>query len=434
MKNSIRTNRIFKLTLLLLLWMTAPLHLAAQTAPADSIRLSLLTCAPGEEIYSLFGHTAIRYEYPARGIDVVFNYGMFSFNTPNFMLRFALGQTDYQLGVTDYQRFAAEYDYFERSVWQQTLNLTQEEKTKLIALLETNYQPENRTYRYNFFDDNCATRPRDIIEESIAGKVNYAADDTNAADDTKTMGDAQAIPSKSFRDLIHECTQGHPWAQFGIDFCIGSEADHPITDRQKMFAPYYLMNFFSNAQIKENGTHENEESRPLILHTEKVVDCEKQKKNELSATDHQNQSERNHLPTPLQGSLLLFILIAAATIYGLKKRKSLWGIDLLLFAIAGIAGCIIAFLALFSEHPAVSANFLLLVFHPLQLLALPWMLKAERKGRRSGYHLFNLAVLTFFIALFPLIPQRFDLAVVPLALCLLIRSASNVILTYKRKK
>ena len=93
----------------------------------DSIRLSLLTCAPGEEIYSLFGHTAIRYENPSQGIDIVFNYGLFSFNTPNFIFRFSLGETDYQLGATDYERFAAEYAFFGRSVWQQTLNLTDEE-------------------------------------------------------------------------------------------------------------------------------------------------------------------------------------------------------------------------------------------------------------------------------------------------------------------
>ena len=124
----------------------------------DSIRISLLTCASGEEIYSLFGHTAIRYENYTRGIDAVFNYGIFNFNAPNFILRFALGETDYQLGVTDYERFAAEYYYLERDVWQQELNLTVQEKGKLVMLLEENYRPENRIYRYNFFYDNCATR------------------------------------------------------------------------------------------------------------------------------------------------------------------------------------------------------------------------------------------------------------------------------------
>ena len=102
----------------------------------DSIRLSLLTCAPGEIIYTLFGHTAIRYENPSQGIDVVFNYGLFSFDIPNFELRFSLGETDYRLGVVDYPHFAGEYAFFNRSVWQQTLNMTNEEKIKLIQLLQ----------------------------------------------------------------------------------------------------------------------------------------------------------------------------------------------------------------------------------------------------------------------------------------------------------
>ena len=406
MKESIKTNIAYPIIALLFLWISSPLHLGAQTVSSDSTRLSLLTCAPGEEVYSLFGHTAIRYENPQRGIDAVFNYGMFSFNTPNFMLRFALGETDYQLGVTDYQRFASEYEFYGRSVWQQTLNLNAKEKEKLIALLEENYRPENRIYRYNFFYDNCATRPRDKIEESIDGKVIYVP---LLAEENK---------QKTFRDILHQCTKGHPWIQFGIDFCVGADADKPITDRLTMFAPYYLMDYFATAKIESN----NGESKPLVSRTDKTVIAE--------PADPDTQWEI----TPLQASLLLFILIAAATVYGIKKQKSLWILDTALFATAGIAGCVIAFLALFSQHPAVSTNYLLFVFHPLHLLCLPFFISKERKRLKSRYHTLNCIVLTLFILLFPLIPQRIDLAVVPLALCLLVRSASNLILTYKRKK
>ena len=368
----------------------------------DSIRLSLLTCAPGEEIYSLFGHTAIRYEDPANGIDAVFNYGLFSFNTPNFIFRFSLGETDYQLGATDYAHFAAEYAFDGRSVWQQTLNLSKEEKAERIRLLQENYRPENRIYRYNFFYDNCATRPRDKIEESIIGKVIYPSEPQDG--------------SRSFRDIVHQYCKEHPWARFGIDLCIGSEADRPITQRQMMFAPFYLMDAFAGAQIANDSIQ-----RPLVSGKELIVDALPE------------EEEGGWMPTPFQCSLLLFILTAAATIYSIRKRTGLWGVDLILFGAAGIVGCVLAFLALFSEHPAVSSNFLLFVFHPGQLLFLPYIIYCVRKGKKCWYLTLNLIVLTLFIVLFPLIPQRFDFAVVPLALCLLIRSASNLILTSKKK-
>lgn len=263
----------------------------------DSIRLSLLTCAPGEEIYSLFGHTAIRYEDPANGIDAVFNYGLFSFNTPNFIFRFSLGETDYQLGATDYAHFAAEYAFDGRSVWQQTLNLSKEEKAELIRLLQENYRPENRIYRYNFFYDNCATRPRDKIEESIIGKVIYPSEPQDG--------------SRSFRDIVHQYCKEHPWARFGIDLCIGSEADRPITQRQMMFAPFYLMDAFAGAQIANDSIQ-----RPLVSDKALIVDAVS------------DEEEGGWMPTPLQCSLLLFILTAAATIYSLRKERdcgeSIW--------------------------------------------------------------------------------------------------------------
>lgn len=372
------------------------------TAGNDSIRLSLLTCAPGEEIYSLFGHTAIRYENPSQGIDVVFNYGLFSFNTPNFIFRFSLGETDYQLGVTEYERFAAEYEYYERSVWQQTLNLTDQEKAELIRLLQENYRPENRTYRYNYFYDNCATRPRDKIEESISGQVIYPTEPQDG--------------SRTFREIVHQYCKGHPWSRFGIDLCIGSEADRPITQRQMMFVPFYLMDAFAGAQIKNDSIQ-----RPLVASGELIVD----------ATPEPDDS--GWTPTPLQCSLLLFMLTAAATIYGIRRRTGLWGVDLFLFGMAGIVGCVLAFLALFSEHPTVSSNYLLFVFHPGHLLLLPYIIYCDRKRKKCWYMTLNLVVLTLFIVLFPIIPQRFDLAVVPLALCLLIRSASNLIVTSKKR-
>ena len=144
----------------------------------DSIRFSLLTCEPGDEIYALFGHTALRYQNFTDKTDVVFNYGMFSFRTPNFIYRFVKGETDYQLGITPYPYFESEYAMRGSSVYQQELNLTADEKRCLLNRLKENYRPENRIYRYNYFYDNCTTRARDQIEQSIRGKVVYPGEAT----------------------------------------------------------------------------------------------------------------------------------------------------------------------------------------------------------------------------------------------------------------
>lgn len=378
-------------------------HIAPDSLTQDSVRFSLLTCEAGEEIYTLFGHTAIRYENTAKGIDVVFNYGMFSFNVPNFALRFALGKTDYQLGVTNFRRFAAEYQWSGRNVWQQTLNLTDEEKKRLWTALSENYLPENRVYRYNFFCDNCATRPRDQIENCVDGEISYH-------EQTDSMHVANEL---SWRDLLHCYTAGHPWSRFGIDLCIGSAADRPVSLRERMFVPFCMQQYFRQASILSDKG----ESRPLVGDEKLIVQAEL------------TENVADYLPTPLQTSLLLFILVDCTSIFALKRRYSLWGLDALLFATAGAAGCIIAFLVLFSTHPAVSPNWLLCVFHPFHLICLPFVVIRVKKKKLSWYMAINTLVLTLFILLFAIIPQFIPPAVVPLALCLLTRSACNLILS-----
>lgn len=373
-----------------------------QMEGSDSIRFSLLTCSPGEEIYEVFGHTAIRYENMADGTDIVFNYGLFSFDTPNFILRFVKGETDYRLGIVEYPNFAAEYRYFNRSVTQQTLNLTEQEKQNLLSVLMNNYRPENRIYRYNFFYDNCSTRPRDRIEDAVNGQVVYV----------------ETGRTQSYRDIVYECTTGYPWYRFGMSMLLGSGADKPITHRQEMFAPFYLMDAFDKAVITSPSGAE----KPLVTDTRIIVD----KAENIPPTPFPF--------TPMRTFLLMFILIAGVTIYGIRRKRPLWGIDLVLFAAAGLAGCIIAFLSFFSEHPTVDSNYLMIVFHPLHLIFLPFFLRKEATGRRSWYHLVNFIILTLFIVLWPLIPQKFDPAVLPLALSLLVRSGSNLLLTFRKRK
>ena len=358
-------------------------------AQQDSVRVSLLTCAPGTEIYELFGHTAIRYENPAEGKDLVFNYGIFSFNTPNFVLRFVKGETDYRLGVVPYSY----------SVYQQTLNLTDEEKQKIWDLLEENYRPGNRIYRYNYFYDNCTTRARDKIEDCIDGKVVYP----------------QAEEGVTFRDIVHRCTKGNEWDELGIDLCLGSEADVPIDGRKQMFAPFNMLEAARGAVIMQGDS-----VRPLVLSESKVVDVEPE------------EAEPGFPLSPLSCVCILLVVTCIIVWLQLKWKKVIWAWDLLLFGAQGLAGCIIAFLFFFSIHPTVGSNWLIVLFNPIPLIYLPVMIYKAIKGRKDLYHLINMAYLTFFIMIMPFIQQEFNVTVLPLALCLLVCSTGHVFLYYRQ--
>ena len=373
---------------------------SVQSQSTDSIRFSLLTCAPGIEIYSLFGHTAIRYENYTRRIDVVFNYGMFSFNTPNFIFRFVAGETDYQLGITPYSYFEAEYAMRGSSVYQQVLNLTQSEKERLLTILENNYLPENRIYRYNYFYDNCTTRARDKIEECIEGKVVYP----------------DSLSGKSYRSIVHEFTAGSPWDEFGIDLCLGAEADKEINKRQQMFSPFYMKYYASNAYIVDAGGTR----RPLILDEAKIVDVEPE------------EVQPGFILSPLMCGALFLALCVVMAWGQWKTQRIWWGWDIVLYGLQGLAGCIIAFLFFFSVHPTVGSNWLLILFNPIPLLYLPFMVYKAVKRKKDYYHVGNMVYLTLFITILPFCGQEFNLTVLPLALGLLVTSASHVLVWNKK--
>ena len=373
---------------------------SVQSQSTDSIRFSLLTCAPGTEIYSLFGHTAIRYENYTRRIDVAFNYGMFSFNTPNFIFRFVAGETDYQLGITPYSYFEAEYAMRGSSVYQQVLNLTQSEKERLLTILENNYLPENRIYRYNYFYDNCTTRARDKIEECIEGKVVYP----------------DSLSGKSYRSIVHEFTAGSPWNEFGIDLCIGAEADKEINKRQQMFSPFYMKYYASNAYIVDAGGTR----RPLILDETKIVDVEPE------------EVQPGFILSPLMCGALFLALCVVMAWGQWKTQRIWWGWDIVLYGLQGLAGCIIAFLFFFSVHPTVGSNWLLILFNPIPLLYLPFMVYKAVKRKKDYYHVGNMVYLTLFITILPFCGQEFNLTVLPLALGLLVTSASHVLVWNKK--
>ena len=345
-----------------------PCRLSAQSAkepvsPHDSLRISILTCAAGEEIYTLFGHTAIRCENLTRKTDVVYNYGVFDFSSGGFVLRFAFGETDYRLDKNRTDYFTYAYYYAGRNIRQQILNLTQAEKVRLVNLLEENYRPENRIYRYNFFYDNCSTRPRDKVEEAVQGNVDYGMD--------------MNVPTEhTYRELIYQYSEGHPWSRLAMDLCLGSEADKPISRRAMQFVPFLLQEDLSQAHI----TDTTGQQRPLVSQEGLLVKAlvmEKSRGGGLS---------------PSFCAWFCFAVTLLLSIYGLRRKKSLWGVDVFWLGAAGLAGCVLAFLVFFSQHPCMSPNYLLFVFHPLHLLGLAEVAYKVRRGSISLYMVVNLIV------------------------------------------
>ncbi len=373
----------------------------AEEQPQERI-ISLLTTSPtDDEIYTAWGHTAIRVKIPAENTDVVFNYGIFSFDN-DFLPKFVKGETDYRLARWHFEK-ALEEARYDKNVfmYEQVLNLTETEKDALIAALWENLKPENRYYRYNFFFDNCATRPLWQIEKAINGKIHYPVFNN----------------TYTFRDLIYQKLTGSPWFAFGIDICLGSETDRVVTDRELLFLPEELMRSFSESHIESSDT-----IRPLISETH-ILNF---RKNTIISDGFITS-----FFTPAAVCWMLFFLIVAHTIfYNYKKKKDLW-LDVILFFVYGLLGCLVFFLTFFSEHPCTNPNYNLLWINPLQLIFA--ILALFRKLRKTLMYYQILNMLSLLIAVFGwhFIPQHYNSAFFPLILILIIRSA-NYICHYRK--
>lgn len=365
--------------------------------PADSIRVSLLTCSPHDEIYSLYGHTAIRYEDKASKTDIVVNYGMFSFKKPFFVARFVLGLTDYEMGIQDFNDFCYEYQYFGSQVTQQEINLTPEEKGQLLKALQDNYA-NARVYRYNYFYNNCTTKARDIILKSINGKIEYK----NAID-----------KSVSFRDLIHGCNANYSWASFGNDLLLGFKADMQTTREEQQFLPDNLMRDFGQAKIvSADGS-----ARPLVKNTEIIV-----KGNDYAIAGKTKV-------TPQFVFITLLLLIAAIVVAEFKTKKRFLWVDISLLLASGLAGLIL-FVMLFSEHPTTSTNLQIFILCPLNLYWAIYIIKNKRNERKLRKAWTFLSIM-LCIGLSGRLIQVYADGMPLLALSLLLKNCCNLYATRK---
>ena len=374
----------------ILLIISGIMPVLAQNEPPsdlDSVDISLLTCSPHEEIYSLYGHSALRYHDLRTGEDVVFNWGLFNFKAPHFVFRFVFGLTDYELGTTPMPYFCNYYRKWGSSVTEQKLNLTANEKKAVIEALTINLQPENRIYRYNFFYDNCSTRPRDIVLKSISGKIEYQLRE-------------DFFPT--YREMVHECVRNHPWARFGNDILLGFKADQPTTHEQQEFLPNNLMYDFDHAQIYKDG-----EYRPLITERDMLVPPGVQ------------IIEKEFPLSPIMTFVILLIVSICVFILEWRRHKTYKYWDALLMLLQGLAGCML-FAMLFSEHPTTSTNLQILLLNPIPLFFIPSVLKRKKKNLWWSI-LLTMVVLFYLGDIFQVYAE--GMAIV--ALCLLIRFWSN---------
>lgn len=387
-----RTNIVFFLLFLLLLKSFSTQAFNA----TDSTQITLLTCSPGEEIYAKFGHTGVRVCDKFQQIDVVFNYGLFSFNTDNFYLKFIKGNTYYRLGVTDMQYFLPEYIENNQSVTEQVLNFTLEEKQKFISTLLENYEPQNREYLYNFVYDNCATRPRDRIIETVHGHVTF---------------NSSLYEDLTFREMVAGYVGQKTWLMFGIDLIFGAESDKIASRMSTMFLPEKLMEEFRYAEI----TADDASLRSLVSE-ERVL---------LQKRDIEEASTINF---PLIITSLLLVIGLVFFWFELKhKRKKYRIFDSALFIITGLLGFIAFYLAFISIHPMVGANYNLLWIFPLNFFVgiLLWF-KPMRKILFFYFVLYSILILIAFV-LFTLNIQVLNPSFIPLILLLLLRSSSWII-------
>lgn len=358
----------------------------------DSAKISLLTCSPGKDAYSVFGHTAIRYQDSSNGMDMVFNYGIFNFDQEGFYIKFIKGATFYMLGMYDTNYFLEEYRHSNRTVISQELRITKGQKQELINRLMLNGLPENKYYLYNFIYDNCATRPRDELIRLV--------------EDKKIKFD---YPSEehTFRDWIEAYTGEDTWLKFGIDLVLGKRADHNATHWQSMFLPEVLSQEFGAIHYTDTVG----ENKPLLAPKEVLV---------VAHTVQKRMESKFVKPIFVSSYLLLLVIIF--TIIGYYKRRQYQAIDFLLYLITGIAGVIIFYLMFFSIHPLVKSNINILWCNPFYLIVAILIL-IRRLDRFTQFIQLGIIILLLLVLVANATSfQVINTAFLPLIVAMLIRS------------
>ena len=358
---------------------------SAQHLAHDDIRISLLTADPGEDIYAVFGHSAIRVKIDVLGYDVVFNYGTIDFNQPYFYINFAYGKMWYYLSMSSYERFMSSYMFENRGIREQVFALDSAQTFYMVRFLEKNYLPENRYYFYNFFLDNCATRIRDIIYNV------YLDSDIPATFETPC-----------YRELIHRYLRQHPWGRFGIDIALGLPTDQRTNLYEQMFLPDFLFDAFS--QTLNSGN-------PIISET-----------NVLYKADPSNPAQKPPgLITPL--IVCSFVLFLALLFMFVQKGAVVF--DFILFFSVGLTGLLVVFLWFFTQH-VFTANNLNIIWALPTHTAMAFFLFQKRFSHLVGKYFLSTAIIAMLLLFaWVFLPQKLNPSLIPLVVAIALRAYRN---------
>ena len=376
-----------KLFVLFILFSFASNAQNIQLSPQAEI--SVITCGPGyNELYATFGHSAFRVHDVRNKIDKVYNYGTFNFNTPNFYLKFTQGKLLYDLGVYPFGAFLQSYHRDNRWVKGQVLDLTIAEVQKVYDFLENNAKPENRSYKYDFFFDNCSTKLYDVLETVLGKKIEF----DNNFDKHKY----------THRDLIYQYTTYLPWSSFGIDLALGSVIDRQATAKEYMFLPDYVFNAFAKININENG-----KVKPIVKRTEEIL------------LDRGEKIENSSILKPFFVFSLLALIVILLTVKDYKNNQRNKTLDTILFVVTGFIGIVVLLLWFATDHSATANNFnILWAFAPNLIFA--FIINKDRL--MSYYYVFTLlALLDILVLLWIFKFQVFAIGLIPILIALYTR-------------
>ncbi len=362
--------------------------------------ISVLTIGPGNSLNDSFGHSAFRVKDASKNLDIIFNYGVYDFETSNFYLKFARGKLNYIVDISNYDAFKNHYARQNRYIKEQILNLAPEEKQKAFNFLANNAEPENKYYLYDFFYDNCATKMRDVLADGIGINIDFK--------------EPENLESKSFRKLIQQNLEWNSWGSLGIDIALGSVIDKPTTANEHMFLPEYIHSFFEKATIKGNP------SKPLVKASKEIY-----KKKE-------SKTSNNFFFSPLFIIGFISLIIIYFTFKDFKNNKRAKWLDITIFIITGLIGVFLLLLWFATNHSATAQNYNLLWAFAINILVVVQAIKTTPKNWFVRYVKFLVIMLVLLLFQWVAGIQGFAIALMPLLLALFVRYI--YLISYYNKK